>query len=137
MIVIGVVLLVLAALAVIAAVVTARDVNVHLSGFGVDSTTTALWVFCAGAVTMLLLALALSAFRRAARRARMRRRELKQRRAEDAAAADNRAAHRELDDERGVDVRDRQDADDGASPAAVGSVDDGHERRYVAGDDRY
>jgi hypothetical protein len=138
-IVIGAVLLVLAALAVIAAVVTGRDVNVHLSGFGVDSTTTVLWVFCAGAATMLFLALAWSSFRRAARRARMRRRELKQLRAEEAAAADNRAAHREVDDGRDVDVRDPQayGDDPDPSPAHVGTVDDGHERRYVAGDDRY
>ena len=44
-----------------------RDVQVHLSGFGVDVTTDVLWVFCAGAVAMLLLVIALSAFRSAAR----------------------------------------------------------------------
>jgi type VI protein secretion system component VasK len=137
-IVIGAVLLVLAVLAVIAAVDTGRDVNVHLNGFGVDSTTTVLWVFCAGAVTMLLLALSWSAFRWAARRARMRRRELKQLKADEAAAADNRAAHRDADDGRDVDVRDRHGYDDDVvTPAQAGTVDDGHERRYVAGDDRY
>jgi ABC-type nickel/cobalt efflux system permease component RcnA len=136
-IVIGAILLVLAALGVIAAVVTGGDVNVHLSGFGVDSTTTVLWVFCAGALTMLFLALAWSSFRRAARRARMHRRELKQLRAEEATAADNRASHREVDDGRDLDVRDRHEHADEPSPAHVGTVDDGHERRYVAGEDRY
>jgi type VI protein secretion system component VasK len=136
-IVIGAILLVLAVLAVIAAVVTGRDVNVHLDGFGVHSTTTVLWVFCAGAVTMLLLALSWSAFRHAARRARMRRRELKQLRAEEAAAADNRAAHREVEDGRDLDVRDSADGTTASTGAHAGSVDDGHERRYVAGDDRY
>jgi type VI protein secretion system component VasK len=134
-IVIGAVLLVLAVLAVIAAVVTGQDAKVHLDGFGVNSTTTALWVFCAGALTMLLLALAWSAFRWAARRARERRRELKQLRADEAAAADNRAAHREVDDGRDMDVRD--EVRDTPTGARAGSVDDGHERRYVAGDDRY
>lgn len=126
MIVIGVVFLVLAALAVIGAVVTGRDVNVHLSGFGVDSTTTVLWVFCAGAATMLFLALSWSSFRRAARRARMRRRELKQLRAEEAEAG----AHRD------VDMRDRELMDD-TRTASVVPADDGRERRYVAGDDQY
>jgi type VI protein secretion system component VasK len=135
-IVIGAILLVLAVLAVIAAVVTGRDVNVHLNGFGVHSTTTVLWVFCAGAVTMLLLALSWSAFRYAARRARMRRRELKQLKADEAAAADNRAAYRD-DDARGVDIRDTADGSTASTGAHASSVDDGHERRYVAGDDRY
>lgn len=142
MIVVGAVFLVLAALAVMAAVATGRDANVHLSGLGVDSTTTVLWIFCAGAATMLFLALAFGAFRRAARQARMRKRELKQLRAEESAAADSRAAHREADDSlssgsgRGVDVRDGPHHDDEPSPATVGTVDDGRERRYVAGDDR-
>jgi hypothetical protein len=141
-IVIGAILLVLATLGVIAAVVTGRDVKVHLSGFGVDSTVTVLWVFCAGALTMLCLALAWSSFRRAARRARMRRRELKQLRAEEATAAENRASHREVDDGRDLDgqdldVRDRHEHVGEPTPAHVGTVDDGHERRYVAGEDRY
>jgi hypothetical protein len=129
-IVLGAIFLVLAALATVAAVDTARDVNVHLNGFGVDATTTALWVFCAGAATMLLLLLALAAFRRAARKSRARRRELKQLRSEDAATA------------RDVDLRDSEgehraeDVPAHAGPGAyVAGADDGRERRYVADDD--
>jgi hypothetical protein len=120
-IIIGVVFLVLAALGVAAAIVTGRDVNVHLDGFGVNSTVSVLWVFCAGALAMLLLLIALSAFRRAARRRRAQRRELKQLRAEESAAAESRALHREDP----VDLRDSDAVDE------VGS-----ERRYVPGDDR-
>lgn len=131
MIVIGAVFLVLAALAAVVAVDTARDVNVHLSGFGVDATTTALWVFCAGAGTMLVLLLALAAFRRAARKSRARRRELRQLRSDEAAAA------------RDVDLREREDgrADEvpaHSSPSAyVSGAEDGRERRYVADDEHY
>jgi hypothetical protein len=128
MIVIGVVFLVLAALGVGAAVEAGRDVNVHLDSFGVSATVSVLWVFCAGALAMLLLLISLSAFRRAARRRRQQRRELKQLRAEEAAAADNRAAHREDP----VDVRDRPI--DGSDLAAAD--DPGPERRYVPGDER-
>ena len=121
MIVIGVVFLVLAALGVAAAIVTGRDVNVHLDGFGVNSTVSVLAVFCAGALAMLLLLIALSMFRRAARRRRAQRRELKQLRAEETAAAESRALHREDP----VDLRDSDDVDE-----------PGPERRYVPGDDR-
>jgi uncharacterized protein HemY len=120
-IVIGVVFLVLAALGVAAAIVTGRDVNVHLDGFGVNSTVSVLAVFCAGALAMLLLLIALSMFRRAARRRRAQRRELKQLRAEETAAADSRALHREDP----VDLRDSDAVDE-----------PGPERRYVPGDDR-
>ena len=132
MIVLGAIFLVLAALATVAAVDTARDVNVHLNGFGVDSTTTALWVFCAGAVTMLLLLLALAAFRRAARKSRARRRELKQLRSDETATA------------RDVDVRDSEgghraeEVPAHAGPSTyVAGADDGRERRYVAEDDTH
>lgn len=129
MIVIGAVLLVLAVLAVGAAVDTARDVNVHLSGFGVDATTTVLWVFCAGAATMLVLLLALAAFRRAARKSRQRRRELKQLKADEADAG----AHRDVD-LRG-DGRDAVTTGDTRTADGV-DVEDGRERRYVADNDR-
>lgn len=123
MIVIGVVFLVLAALGVAAAVDAGRDVNVHLDSLGMNTTVSVLWVFCAGAVAMLLLLISLSAFRRAARRRRRQRRELKQLRAEEAAAADNRAAHRE----EPVDVRDGRGAAD---------IDPEAERRYIPGEER-
>ena len=129
MIVIGAVFLVLAVLGAVAAVVTGRDVDVRLDGFGVTSTTTVLWVFCAGALAMLFLVLALSSFRRAARRRRAQRRELKQLRAEESAAAETRAAHRD----EPLDVR---DSVDGRAETQTVPVDDGRERRYVAGDDR-
>lgn len=134
MIVIGAVFLVLAALAAVAAVDTARNVDVHLSGFGVDATTTALWVFCAGAATMLALLIALAAFRRAARKSRERRRELKALRESDV----DRDAARDVDagQHRDVDVRDDDMVGDGRT-AHVVPADDGRERRYVAGDDRY
>jgi len=122
--VIGVVFLVLAALAVAAAISTGRDVNVQLDGYGVSATTSVLWIFCAGAIAMLCLVIALSAFRRAGRRRRARRRELKQLRAEESETAAIRAAHR--DD--AVDVRDDQ-------PTAMVS-EPGPERRYVPDDDR-
>jgi flagellar biosynthesis/type III secretory pathway M-ring protein FliF/YscJ len=129
-IVIGAVFLVLAALGVAAAVVTGRDVNVHLDGFGVNSTVSVLWVFCAGALAMLFLLIALAAFRRAARRRRAQRRELKQLRSEEsaaAAAAETRAAHREDP----VDLRDGEAVDDSRT------LDDpGPERRYVPGETR-
>jgi len=129
-IVIGAVFLVLAALAAVAAVDTTRNVDVHLSGFGVDATTTALWVFCAGAATMLALVIALAAFRRAARRSRERRRELRQLRETDTGRDADVGLHRD------VDVRDGDAAGDGRT-AHVVPADDGRERRYVAGDDRY
>ena len=160
MIVIGAVLLVLAALAAIAAVVTGRNVQVHLNGFGVDSTTNVLWVFCAGAVAMLLLVLALAAFRRGARRRRAKRRELEARRAEELAAAEARGAAGgqvaptdspaaagssrsadstttvdsppAVDSSRAVDVREPEGAH-----AYRGEGDDpGPERRYVPGEER-
>jgi uncharacterized membrane protein len=135
-IVIGAVFLVLAVLGAIAAVVTGRDVDVRLDGFGVNSTTSVLWVFCAGALAMLFLLIALAAFRRAARKRRAQRRELKQLRAEESAAAENRyaegkASHR---DESALDVRDSDP--DGRADTQTVPVDDGRERRYVAGDDR-
>ena len=139
MIVIGAVFLVLAALAAVAAVVTARDVSVHLSGFGVDATTTVLGVFCAGAVAMLLLVLSLAAFRRAARKSRARRRELKQLRSDEATAPETRddamdrdSIHRDGD----VNLRNER-VPAGDAGAHVAHVDDGRERRYVAGDERY
>ena len=128
MIVIGVVFLVLCALGVGAAVDAGRDVNVHLDSFGVSATVSVLWVFCAGALAMLLLLISLSAFRRAARRRRNQRRELKALRAEEAAAAESRAAHREDP----VDVRDRPV--DGGTDASTD--DPGPERRYVPGEER-
>jgi flagellar biosynthesis/type III secretory pathway M-ring protein FliF/YscJ len=138
-IVIGAVFLVLAALAVVAAVVTGRDVRVTLDGFGVHSTTSVLWVFCAGAIAMLLLLLALSAFRRAARRRRNQRRELRQLRAEEALAAENRAAEdRDKGDHRAestVDVR-NSDADETRAFGDARAQDPGPERRYVPGDER-
>jgi membrane protein implicated in regulation of membrane protease activity len=128
-IVIGAVFLVLAALGAVAAVVMGRDVQVHLSGFGVDVTTDVLWVFCAGALAMLLLVIALSAFRRAVRRRRNQRRELKQLRAEEAAAAEARAAQ----GGGAVDVREP----DAAHANHRSDVDDpGPERRYVPGEER-
>jgi type II secretory pathway pseudopilin PulG len=106
-----------------------RDVQVHLSGFGVDVTTDVLWVFCAGALAMLLLVIALSAFRRAVRRRRNQRRELKQLRAEEAAAAEARAAQ----GGGAVDVREP----DAAHANHRSDVDDpGPERRYVPGEER-
>ena len=82
MIVIGAVLLVLAALAAPQPSGPGATCKSTSTGFGVDSTTNVLWVFCAGAVAMLLLVLALAAFRRGARRRRAKRRELEARRAE-------------------------------------------------------
>jgi uncharacterized membrane protein len=147
-IVIGVVFLVLAALAAVAAVQTGRNVNVHLDGFGVHATTTALWVFCAGAVAMLLLLIALAAFRRAARKARARRRELKQQRAEDALATENyRAQTRaEVKDEVRAEVKEEAKAEHRAEPLDVRDSspvpandipgdDPGFERRYIPGDE--
>jgi membrane protein implicated in regulation of membrane protease activity len=146
-IVIGAVFLVLAALAAVAAVVMGRDVTVHLHGFGVDVTTDVLWVFCAGAVAMLLLVIALSAFRRAARKRRNQRRELKALRAEEAAAAETRAAQggREVDassdgspsgsaaaPSHAVDVRETE----GAHAYRRDGDDPGPERRYVPGEER-
>ncbi len=154
MIVIGAVFLVLAALGVIAAVVMGRDVQVSLDGFGVNVTTDVLWVFCAGALAMLLLLIALSAFRRAGRRRRAQRRELKQLRAEEALAAENRAQPRpEVRAEHRadpVDVRDTTDTTDmtdtthttdatvgrtSAEGARVPTDDPGPERRYIPGDE--
>jgi membrane protein implicated in regulation of membrane protease activity len=123
-IVIGVVFLVLAALGAVAAVDAGRDVDVHLNLFGTNVTVSVLWVFCAGALAMLLLMISLSAFRRAARRRRRQRRELKQLRNEEAAAAENKAAHREDP----VDVRDGRGAGDIDDPEA--------ERRYIPGEER-
>ncbi len=105
MIVIGLILLVLAALAAVAAVHTGQNVRVHLDGYGVHTTTSVLWVFCAGAVAMLLLVLALAAFARAARRRRIRRRELKAQRADEAAAEENRAAGGARTDHHVEDIR--------------------------------
>jgi hypothetical protein len=122
-IVIGVVFLVLAALGAVAAVDAGRDVDVHLDIFGTHVTVSVLWVFCAGALAMLLLLISLSAFRRAARRRRRQRRELKQLRAEETAAAENRAAHREDP----VDVRDDHPGAD---------IDPEAERRYIPGEER-
>jgi uncharacterized membrane protein len=152
-ILIGLVLLVLVALAAVAAVHTGQNVRVHLDGYGVHTTTSVLWVFCAGAVAMLLLVLALAAFARAARRRRLRRRELKAQRAEEAAAEENRAADARAAQDRApephqteapgaptpvgraqpVDVREGE-----PSPAAHAyhAEDPGPERRYVPGDER-
>jgi hypothetical protein len=134
-IVIGAVFLVLAALAAVAAVVMGRDVEVHLHGFGVDVTTDVLWVFCAGAVAMLLLVIALSAFRRAARRRRNQRRELKALRAEEAAAAEARAAQGGRDAAAAADPVDVREPD--GAHAYRGDADDpGPERRYVPGEEK-
>ncbi len=160
MIVIGLILLVLAALAAVAAVHTGQNVRVHLDGYGVHTTTSVLWVFCAGAVAMLLLVLALAAFARAARRRRIRRRELKAQRAEEAAAEENRAAENRTAEARAAEARAGEAQAAEAPPASVGAtrvdqavdvrqadaaqpahayseVDDpGPERRYVPGDER-
>jgi uncharacterized membrane protein len=136
-IVIGVVLLVLAAIGIAAAISMGRDMNVHIDGWGIHVDTTVLWVFVAGAVAMLLLLMALGAFRRAARRRMRQRRELKQLRAEEALAAEERTRNEErarTEDRSGdaVDVRDPEGVH-----AYRGEADDpGPERRYVPGDER-
>jgi uncharacterized membrane protein len=153
-ILIGLVLLVLVALAAVAAVHTGQNVRVHLDGYGVHTTTSVLWVFCAGAVAMLLLVLALAAFARAARRRRLRRRELKAQRAEEAAAEESRAADARAAQDRApephqteaaavaptpvdraqpVDVR---EGEPGPAAHAYQAEDPGPERRYVPGDER-
>src|SRR6185437_728690 len=152
MFVIGVVLLVLAVLGAIAAVDVGRDVRVTLDGFGVHSTTSVLWVFCAGALAMLLLLLALAAFRRAGRRRRIRRREEKQLRADEAAAAEAREAELRAEGAREAEARaaqgsttqtagtetapvDVRDAE-GAHAYRSNPDDPGPERRYVPGEER-
>ncbi len=143
MIVIGVVLLVLAALAAVAAVHSGQHVQVHLNGYGQHLTTSVLWVFCAGAVAMLLLVLALALFARSARRGRMRRRELKAQRAEEAAAQSRQAEARQAEARVAetpanapLDVRDQEPAPAAHAAHAYGDADDpGPERRYVPGED--
>jgi uncharacterized membrane protein len=141
MILIGLVLLVVVALAAVAAVHTGQDVRVHVDGYGQHVTTSVLWVFVAGAVAMLLLVLALAAFARAARRRRMRRRELKAQRADEAAAEEQRAADARAADARHAEARETEAP--GAPVAATSAAhayqaddDPGPERRYVPGDER-
>lgn len=77
MIVLALILLLLAAAAVVVVIAVGRTTNVDFSFFAGDFTTSPLWIFIGGAVTLLLALAGLALIRRGTQRKVAQRREIK------------------------------------------------------------